>query len=1086
MEVLAQAAGLMNSIRALSVGIAVGFLLVVSLASPPPAGAAWVTVNGGQFQFQVGGQLDQIVPTAAGTPFVNPTCGSTGSAKGGTSLALVPTLLQGLQLAGVNPVEIPLVLVVSCLDTNTTIGRRLNFINPADGRVVAQISTSTVPSSGYPHFVFRPDKGDLLACGENGALHRIRFLEATGTPPTAPTTQLTNPPFPSDATPSCAGLTWDAEADVIYMGLKVGGGNKIGRVIRFKEGSTTLSVPGDFTSLSCTANGLAISGGVLLMSCVSPNNPSATDPTMLRLDKTTGIKLGVFGQGSATNPLTMLPNPFHPPVGLGDLACDPVTFHNDQTTGKDLFTDALWSRLGDTGNTVVALEFPAFTCGLPSNSVANQNSPLAAGLSAAAGAVPLAACFDQAGNVLDMDGDGLPDCWEDPWSDGKPGIDFDGDGVRDFTLCVSVDKNGDGVPDAPDECAAKNHKDLFVEIDYMRDHRPDAKALSQTQSVDTLKPDGTFVGVQSVREAFAAAPVCNPSDTLNCTPTGIKIHFQVDEQPVTFTPLSGPPTSHVDQVVFTPCTASAGSNPAQTADFDTIKAANFGTFNERSSPSFNAKLNAKRLAFRYVLFAHNLAPSPTGGAAGSGCAEVGGDDAVVSLGTFASTTVGGVSHNRGTTDQQAGTFMHEFGHLLGFRHGGLDPSNCKPNYRSVMNYTRQFSGSPISNRRLDYSRSLDPSTTGGVLDKNNLFEKAKLGTDPSLFAINPFFPSPDQIVFGPNAWSLVSPLTLPNGVDGINWNRSFGQGGKTPTYQDTPVGPLNINAGATAGCDGSGDSLLDGQDDWNNILYRASATIDFAGGGRTETPVEMTKDDETAFFNAKDVDGNGIGDGQDCAFIPTAFTSTPVDPTATSIPIGMNPTTLGFAASGTAFLGDSPDFDDFSYTGTDNTGFKGVTRVSAVRPSGTAVTPLCTHRIDIKPSFPFPKTINPGTEANITVAIFSEKSGTQVWNAPTQVILIHLDQFPLTFSVEPFVVSVKVNKQGGGTCSISDVEDPISGQKDGIKDLKCQFPVTADLPTGTHFGVVSGFFTVVPSADPLSPDTEVRAFSARQEVTILP
>jgi len=1006
----------MSSTRARSVGVAVGFVMGVLVAAfPPPARAAWV--NSAGTQFQVAGQLITITPTAAGTSFANPTCGS----QGGTSLALVPTLLQGLNVMGVDPVLNPLALVVSCLDNggSATIRSRLNFINPVDGKVIAQILTSTAPSTGYPHFVFRPDKGDLLGCGENGALYRIKFLEATGTPPTAPTTQLTLAAQVAQQITTCKGLTWDAEKDMIYVGLSVGSGNKIGRVVRFQEGSAT--PVGDFTPLPCLdngpANGLAISGGVLLVSCASANNPSATDPTMLRLDKTTGLMLGVFGRGSAEiDPVTSLPlNPFHPPAGLGDLACDPVTFKD--ATGKDLFTDALWSRKGDTGNTVVALEFPAFTCGLPSNSVVvNQNlvpfSPLAAGLSTAAGATPRTACFDQAGNVIDADGDGLPDCWEEAWSDGKPGIDFDGNGVRDLVLCVPVDKNGDGVPDAPEECAAKDHKDLFVEIDYMQFHKPDPKALSQTQSVDALKLDGTFVGVQSVREAFAAAPLQNSSGT-----TGIKIHFQVDEQ-VTFDPLSGAPTSHVSQIAFTPCTGPAENalDPAQVVDFDTVKAANFGTATDRGNAQ---ALNAKRLAFRYVLFAHNLVGNPSGGSQGSGCSEVGGDDAIVTLGSFAQTTVAGVLHNRGTTDQQTGTFMHEFGHLLGFRHGGLDRSNCKPNYRSVMSYTRQFSGSPISNRRLDYSRSLDPNTTGGVLDKNSLKEKDKLGTDPSLLAINPYFPSPDQIVFGPNAWSLVSPITLPNGVDGINWNRSFGQGGKTPTYQDTPVGPLNINAGATAGCDGSGDSLLDGQDDWNNILYRASAAIDFAGG-RTETPVEMTKDDETKFFNAKDVDSNGVGDGTDCGI--------------------------------------------FS----------------------------CEHRIDIKPSFPFPKTINPGSEANITIAIFSEReqNGTQVWNAPAQVVLQNLAAFPLTFSVESFVVSVKVNNQGGGTCSISDVADPITGKKDGIKDLKCQFPITAELPTGTHFGVVSGFFFEDPThpacVDPLNLFCVIRAFSARQEVTILP
>src|SRR5262249_42510965 len=96
-----------------------------------------------------------------------------------------------------------------------------------------------------------------------------------------------------------------------------------------------------------------------------------------------------------------------------------------------------------------------------------------------------------------------------------------------------------------------------------------------------------------------------------------------------------------------------------------------------------------------VLFAHNPPPNPIdGGPNSSGCAEVGGDDAVVSLGSFTSTTVNGVTHPRGTTDDQAGTFMHEFGHLLGFQHGGEDAFNNKPNYRNLMNYTRQFTRSP--------------------------------------------------------------------------------------------------------------------------------------------------------------------------------------------------------------------------------------------------------------------------------------------------------------------------------------------------------------------------------------------------------
>jgi hypothetical protein len=63
------------------------------------------------------------------------------------------------------------------------------------------------------------------------------------------------------------------------------------------------------------------------------------------------------------------------------------------------------------------------------------------------------------------------------------------------------------------------------------------------------------------------------------------------------------------------------------------------------------------------------------------------------------------------------------------------------------------------------------------------------------------------------------------------------------------------------------------------------------------------------------------------------------------------------------------------------------------------------------------------------------------------------------------------------------VADPITGQKDGIKDLKCQFPSGpmpdgTTIPLGTQWGVVNGFFF-----DPITGEN--RAFTARQEVTIV-
>jgi len=1120
------------------VAVAACLLAAVSSAFPSPAHGAWVNMTTTPPQFQVGGKLTEVVPTLVSTApgianspaLVDPTCGN----QGGTSLALV----RGVKLAGVNPVLYPVVLVVSCLDNggSATTRSRLNFINPvtvtdtngavgAGGIVVKQITTTITvngvaaafaPSNGWAHLVHRPDKGDLLGCGADGILYSIDYSQTSSATDGA-VTKLSTPVLGS-----CGGLAWDAENDTIYQGVAGANGNKIGSVARFKEGA---AIPDNTfaTSLSCPANGLAISGGVVLVSCAGLVNNTLV---IQRLDKTTGANLGLYPSislpvpGSTTPGFLGLTALGNSDPGLGDLACDPVTFQRDTQSssinplGRDLYRDALWSRRGTNGNGVAAIEFPAFTCGAPSTSVALAPGLSMPGLNGQPGQFPLAACFDGSGIVKDDDGDGLPNCWEQNagGSTGPGGIDFDGDGTPDFILCAQVNINGDGTT-LTTECADPNHKDLFVEVGWMANHQPDPQALSQTQSVAT-------VGVQSVREAFGAAPVFNPDNNAT-TPNGIRLHIQVDKQPLKINPADGisPQTNHVTYVALTPCTGAATTAPTgpppgtDAADYDAIKALNFGMFDANNPPSPKA-VNAMRLAVRYVVFAHNLVGNPQGGSSSSGCSEVAGDDAVVSLGSFTTTTVNGISHGRGSTDQQAGTFMHEFGHLLGFQHGGEDTINNKPNYRSVMSYSRQFSGSPITGRRLDYSRS------EADLSEANLNECLGIGVDPTLGAIPgrnpgdaPFFASPDQIAFGPGGWSVVTPsnATASSPCLGglpINWNRQTSQG---KVFQQSTSADLNS--------DGSNTTLF-GSNDWANVLYRFSAAIDFAGGAGRENPLppgvksEMTKTDETLFFLQTDSDGNGVGDGQDCGTaVVGSTTALRLDTTSTTIPFNFDPKfdQSGLAPAGTGYLGPNlgPNLppDAFGYNATNSNSFTGVTGVDGscsmppclppqdFWPMGTRVlapflctlhdcgigpdgnTFMChTHRIDIKPSAPLPKVINLGTEANVTIAIFSEVN----WNAPAeiQVDAASLQQHPLTFTVGGVTQKVKTNNNGSGTCSISDVADPITGQKDGIKDLKCQFP-TSGLPTGTNFGLVSGFFL-----DPLT--NQFTAFSARQEVTILP
>ncbi len=257
---------------------------------------------------------------------------------------------------------------------------------------------------------------------------------------------------------------------------------------------------------------------------------------------------------------------------------------------------------------------------------------------------------------LDTDGDGLKDIWE------INGIDADGDGVIDFKL-----------PDAD-----PRHKDLYVEVDAM-------DGLAPTE--DTLN---------RVVDAFSNAPnslVNNPDDA-----DGVTLHILIDDTdiPVVDWPNGFDSEDWNKNGKLDPWEDANGSGSLD--GFYDIKARRFGTSDERDGPNAENVLSAKHQVYRYCIFGNTHS-----GGSFSGMAEItdygdGGNDFMVTLGAWGNTG--------GTADQQAGTFMHEFGHTLGLLHGGSDHANHKPNYFSVMNYTWQY---PMSNYwqfwELDYSRS---------------------------------------------------------------------------------------------------------------------------------------------------------------------------------------------------------------------------------------------------------------------------------------------------------------------------------------------------------------------------------------------
>jgi probable HAF family extracellular repeat protein len=256
------------------------------------------------------------------------------------------------------------------------------------------------------------------------------------------------------------------------------------------------------------------------------------------------------------------------------------------------------------------------------------------------------------------------------------GDDIDNDWICDEWERNGADVNGDGTIDLdlPALGARVGQRDIFVEYDAMTGFAPSKAAIN------------------AVEAAFRNH--------------GFELHVR-------------------DGGDLNIPVAAWAANPW--AQFDAVKAQNFGTPAERNSPNWQNIRRAKRMVFRYCVFAQQY-----GNSSSSGMAELPGDDFFVTLGAqgwqnwrvfLIGLRVLGTPGPFSWDDVVAGTFMHELGHTLGLRHGGTDHLRYKPNYHSVMNYTWQtpinaFGGSWI----LDYS-----AQAFNDLDENALSEPAGIG-----------------------------------------------------------------------------------------------------------------------------------------------------------------------------------------------------------------------------------------------------------------------------------------------------------------------------------------------------------------------
>jgi hypothetical protein len=403
--------------------------------------------------------------------------------------------------------------------------------------------------------------------------------------------------------------------------------------------------------------------------------------------------------------------------------------------------------------------------------------------------------------TADSDEDALLDCWE------AGGIDFDNDGTDDLALGSNPLR-----------------KDLFVEADYMD------CAAGGCPPGDTHSDRPLAGSISDVVLAFQQAPVSNPNGS-----SGIDLHVLVDEA-LPHSPFSSFPSD------FEALKLGSPREPCGTAAGD----GHFGTAAQRASPNCPNILAARVMVYRYTLFVHATGRS--------GLAELGGNDALVSVGDYTPAELIGLGGKRSV---EAGTFMHEFGHNLGLDHGGFEPENCKPNYLSVMNYSYQFSAL-LPNRPLDYSRRALPPIppTSGYLDEANLNENTGLSGGPSGWWV--FFRVPDP---GDPIGDADGDLNWDDDGDGnpgvafapadgsIDWNHNN-------LLEPSVVAELNdIPPGHCY--EGGPPQRLDGSEDWHAIRYNFRDSGDFEEGVHT-VPAELTSEEVLDMAIAVDFDGDGL------------------------------------------------------------------------------------------------------------------------------------------------------------------------------------------------------------------------------------
>lgn len=388
--------------------------------------------------------------------------------------------------------------------------------------------------------------------------------------------------------------------------------------------------------------------------------------------------------------------------------------------------------------------------------------------------------------------------------------DNDKDGICstwESTGIVSIPSGTYVLPEVP---AGDSIPDVYFEIDAMSGYAPTQAEINTIKNIFDKK--------------------------------GIKLHVQLDE------------TNLAVKNPFHVWTDTENPNDPDN-DYVSVKNNHFGTLTERDKAAgiigdnvFGTLgqgadlLEAKLHVVRYTVFVQNINSGTNTACGTSGIAELQGNDAIVALGC-------GFGIN--PSEERMGTLMHEWGHLLGLRHGGNDDENCKPNQKSVMSYAGQVPWSllpkPSAGQTTNVGWYLGYSSQAlTAISETDVDDGFVLNIDPAKWKASDGVTSIQSFKI---IWGTPQLATkVQTGTTGtpINWDKDGNSGELNQqidlNYMSITLGNKQIPACTPAN---SAKTSLANYDEWTTIKtklnFRSQGTLDGFGASTHTDPDQLNE-----------------------------------------------------------------------------------------------------------------------------------------------------------------------------------------------------------------------------------------------------